>query len=414
MANTLSYDIVFEMRGWQTLNRKLKFEPNKIAIGSYRRLETPTGAQLLVDEVNIVSPPNGNGDRRFGNGTLIVSMKPRKQWCGARELLADLKLRPSDQFAMISLTSDDPGCWDACAQDYGRTSEIDEIRVVEPGMPRIRRADPKHPAPPTKGRWSRTIGGLNEDVWPKLHESHVVLIGCGGNGSQLAMQLACLGVGRLTIVEPDTLEIENLDRMPGVVLRDVGRNKGVVLAEKLTALRPDLAVRCIKQSLLECIDQVRGPAQLLVSCVDDDAARLAASWLSRERIWPHLDVATRIQKKEDGEFERTGDCRFLLPRQGCVACIGGLDDPERCLYEIAAPPGALHRGEPVIWSSQRAGSLVSLNGLVVSAAVQDWLDFLACKLSGSTWHRIALTPSGIASRREQVTAATHCTYCNEP
>ncbi len=412
MPQALSHEIVFAMPPWHKMHRQLPFAQNQVAIGGFRRLETPTGVQFLIDDIEISVPPRAGEGRRFPDGALIVAMQPRAQWCAAKEVLAELRLRPHDPVVILSLTSDDPGLWDACVQDRGRTSEIDEIRVVEPGMPHIRRFDAVTTAPARNQRWSRTIGGLGSlKTWSKLRNSHVVLVGCGGNGSQFAFQLACMGVGRMTIVEHDTLGLENLDRMPGVVLADVGKNKGVVLAKKLIALRPDIAIRCIKQPLLECLDHLKSPADLLVTCVDDDAARLAASWLSRQRLWPHLDVATSIQRTEGQGLSKTGDCRLLLPRQGCVACIGGLDDPERCLYEIAAPPGVMHRGEPTVWASQRAGSLVSLNGLVVSAAVQDWLDFLESKLQGSTWHRIALGDHGIVSRREQVTAALNCPYC---
>ncbi len=61
-------------------------------------------------------------------------------------------------------------------------------------------------------RWSRTIGALGgEDVWQRLIRLRVAVIGCGRSGSITALSLARLGLRHLTLIDPDMVELHNLN-----------------------------------------------------------------------------------------------------------------------------------------------------------------------------------------------------------
>jgi hypothetical protein len=103
----------------------------------------------------------------------------------------------------------------------------------------------------------------------------------------------------------------------------------------------------------------------------------------------------------------------------CVCCCrirgaGGLADPEQTFYELAAPPGSLHRGAPVVWTAQRAGSLVHVNAVAVGCAVELWLALLRGE-TAATWLRLdAETGGGWRMRRSQITADAKCELCRAP
>jgi len=76
-------------------------------------------------------------------------------------------------------------------------------------------------------RYSRQIMLPQVDIAGQqaLLDSHVLIIGAGGLGSPASMYLAAAGVGRLTLVDNDTVELSNLQRQLAHTETDLGANK---------------------------------------------------------------------------------------------------------------------------------------------------------------------------------------------
>jgi hypothetical protein len=242
----------------------------------------------------------------------------------------------------------------------------------------------------------------------------VAVIGASRSGSLLAWMLAALGVERLLLVDPDTLELHNLDAVCGVAEADVGRRKVEALAHRLTQFRSDLAVHALTCSAADArvVECVRG-VDLLATCVDRDMPRLAAAVLAERFLKVHLDIGTGVTRDDAQELLIAGDVRLLLPGRGCVCCVGGLPDEEAARYELLAPPGALQRGLPPSWQQERAGSLVTINALCVAAGVQLWLDLLAGTLETSHWSRFRWHPGrGLEVNAGPVAARDQCAVCH--
>ncbi|MHB1434592.1 MAG: molybdopterin-synthase adenylyltransferase MoeB [Thermoplasmata archaeon] len=76
----------------------------------------------------------------------------------------------------------------------------------------------------------------------KLKEARVLLVGAGGLGSPAATYLAAAGVGRIGLVEFDTIDLSNLQRQILYTTDDIGRPKLEAAAERLRALNPEVTV----------------------------------------------------------------------------------------------------------------------------------------------------------------------------
>src|SRR5262245_17148427 len=76
----------------------------------------------------------------------------------------------------------------------------------------------------------------------KLLDSRVLLIGAGGLGCPLAQYLAAAGVGTLGLIDPDRVDLSNLQRQILYATSDVGRPKVEVAAERIRAQNPDVRV----------------------------------------------------------------------------------------------------------------------------------------------------------------------------
>ncbi|WP_125115063.1 sulfur carrier protein ThiS adenylyltransferase ThiF [Agathobaculum sp. Marseille-P7918] len=77
------------------------------------------------------------------------------------------------------------------------------------------------------------------DIQQKLDRAAVGIAGLGGLGSNIAVFLARLGVGRLVLVDFDTVEVSNLNRQH-YTMRDLGRPKADALRDQLIEINPYL------------------------------------------------------------------------------------------------------------------------------------------------------------------------------
>ncbi|TDD43827.1 HesA/MoeB/ThiF family protein [Nonomuraea terrae] len=76
----------------------------------------------------------------------------------------------------------------------------------------------------------------------RLKNAGVLVLGLGGTGSHVAWSLAASGVGRLHLVDPDVVELSNLNRQVLYTEADVGRPKAEVAAERLRAVNSEIEV----------------------------------------------------------------------------------------------------------------------------------------------------------------------------
>ncbi len=127
-------------------------------------------------------------------------------------------------------------------------------------------------------RYSRQILLPDFDIagQERLRWSRTLIVGLGGLGSPVAMYLAAAGVGRLTLVDFDTVDLSNLQRQIVHRTADIGRLKVESARDTLLALNPSVAVTTLPQALdeVELLEQVRR-ADVVVDACDNLPARLA-------------------------------------------------------------------------------------------------------------------------------------------
>lgn len=87
---------------------------------------------------------------------------------------------------------------------------------------------------------SRTALLLGEDRIDYLSGCHVLVVGLGGVGAYAAEQLCRAGIGKMTIVDADTVNESNLNRQLPALRSTIGRPKAEVVAQRLLDINPEL------------------------------------------------------------------------------------------------------------------------------------------------------------------------------
>jgi tRNA A37 threonylcarbamoyladenosine dehydratase len=115
----------------------------------------------------------------------------------------------------------------------------------------------------------------------KLKKSHVLVVGMGGVGSFAAEFIARAGVGAMTIVDGDTVDITNINRQLPALHSTVGQPKVTIVGDRLMDINPELKLTRIQEFLsperayelvtkeydyvLDCIDSITPKLNLIIS-----------------------------------------------------------------------------------------------------------------------------------------------------
>lgn len=120
-----------------------------------------------------------------------------------------------------------------------------------------------------------------------LSAKRAVIVGCGGLGTNAAVHLCGMGIGRLVLFDDDTVETRNLNRQFMYTAADVGRAKCDLLAKRLRAYAPDCDTLPCRRKICSA-DDLRDlrDTDVLICAVDNTAARRVLNDFCKVRSIP--------------------------------------------------------------------------------------------------------------------------------
>lgn len=112
----------------------------------------------------------------------------------------------------------------------------------------------------------------------KVLASHALIIGAGGLGSPAALYLASAGVGHITLVDDDVVDLTNLQRQIAHTTARVGVSKVDSAAEAMAAINPEVQVTALKTRVDAAqLDALVQSATVVLDCSDNYATRHAVN-----------------------------------------------------------------------------------------------------------------------------------------
>lgn len=212
------------------------------------------------------------------------------------------------------------------------------------------------------------IGGPGQQA---LKRASVLVVGAGGVGAPAALYLAAAGIGRLSLIDPDTVALSNLQRQILFAADDLGRPKVQAGAERLRALNAHVDVRPLNQPITaENAAEIVAAHDLIIDGTDDFAVRLAVSDACTAAGRPLISGALGRWSGQVGVFTGRPCYRCLVSevppeaetcaRVGVVGALAGVVGAMAALEAVKLITGA---GEPL------TGRLMLYDGLEGSARV---------------------------------------------
>ena len=112
----------------------------------------------------------------------------------------------------------------------------------------------------------------------RLLAAHALVIGAGGLGSPAAMYLGSAGVGKLTLVDDDTVDLTNLQRQIAHDLSRLGLPKADSLRRRVAAVNPDVQARVfVRRADAALLERLVADAEVVLDCSDNFATRQAVN-----------------------------------------------------------------------------------------------------------------------------------------
>lgn len=204
-------------------------------------------------------------------------------------------------------------------------------------------------------RSERLIGTKAQE---KLRRARAAVFGLGGVGSHAAEALGRAGIGHLTLVDKDTVDVSNINRQLIALNSTVGRAKTEVMAERLRDINPQISLSLHNQFFLkeEDAESLDLEVNFIIDAIDNITGKLALAQIARDRGIPMIMCLGTGNKIDPAAFRiddiyRTSVCplakvmRRELRKRG-FASMPVLYSTEPPLVNCT-PPGSLSFVPPV-------------------------------------------------------------------
>ena len=189
--------------------------------------------------------------------------------------------------------------------------------------------------------------------------AHALVIGAGGLGSPVALYLAASGVGHITVVDHDHVDLTNLQRQIAHTTARVGQTKASSAALAMQALNPDVQVHALtEQADTALLHSLVAQSQVVIDCCDNFETRQAVNAACVQHRVPLVSGAVI---RWDGQVT-VFDAR--ASGSPCYACVFAPDQPPPEVQ--CATMGVLAPLVGVIGSVQAAEALKLLAGVGTS------------------------------------------------
>lgn len=168
------------------------------------------------------------------------------------------------------------------------------------------------------------VDSIGETGQIMLKNANVLIVGIGGLGCPVAQYLVASGVGSLTLVDHDNVELSNLQRQILFAEADIGKSKAEVAKTKLNQLNPLVNIKTIKTDIQSAVTAKKLSwldLDLVLDCSDNKETRLFVNQHCLDNQVPLVSGAATQQQGQLVSFD------YATERSPCYECLFPSDQP---------------------------------------------------------------------------------------
>ena len=178
----------------------------------------------------------------------------------------------------------------------------------------------------------KEIGGPGQN---KLLQTRLAIVGAGGLGGPAALYAAAAGIGHITIIDPDAVDLSNLQRQIQFSQNDIGAEKSTRLKDRLSALNANLSVATVTERLTENnAHSLLSGHDIIMDGTDNFETRFTVNKISRALNIPLISGAL-------GRFDGQVGLFNAAPNAPCYQCFVPSAPPDAQTCENVGVVGAL-------------------------------------------------------------------------
>ncbi|WP_420543589.1 ThiF family adenylyltransferase [Streptococcus equinus] len=172
-----------------------------------------------------------------------------------------------------------------------------------------------------------SMGKNYTQVFEQISKSRILVIGCGGLGSNIIENLARSGVRNITAYDNDLVNIENICNQSIFTMRDVGKYKVNVIGNFINSLNKDNNfIPCVKKVTKDNVDEIIQNFDFVFSCADSPSVKEVSSFVSNACLKykiPHI-----VGGGYSGHRAALG--MFVIPEKtACWNCYNSIEENTR-------------------------------------------------------------------------------------
>ncbi len=258
------------------------------------------------------------------------------------------------------------------ARSFVPPNQVSDVKVQAVGK---RLSFPNATATGSEPWFARQQLALGVNGQSRLRQIRVAVVGLGGIGSVVAMQLAHLGVGELVLIDGDIVEASNLSRIVGARRDDVGRTPKVEVARRYAEALGFSSVEVHASYLAVEHETLLAGCDVVFSCVDRQLPRALLNQIAYRYLVPTIDLGTVFRVDEAGSMVGdSGRVVVIGPGRPCLACWGHIDPHALRIESLAVEDREQLAREGYIEGAYEAQpSVMAFNTAVAGAGVVEFM-----------------------------------------
>lgn len=258
--------------------------------------------------------------------------------------------------------------------DKGKMEEVTGIRIVGTTCNEFPVTNDRREPGAISSTFDRQVRAIGAGAQGRLQETCVSIVGVGGTGSAVAVQLARMGVKKLRLVDRDIVDESNVTRMYGSTHKDLGKPKVETLKKHLSSFsKTKVETLCVDIAKKDVVS-ILADSDAIFGCTDNLTSRSILNDISVQYYIPLIDVGCRIDLGENHSINQAiAKVQVVTPDGACLWCTGALDGKAILQESLSGEEKKKLANEGYYEGLEKQPSIVTITTIAASIAVNKFL-----------------------------------------